>query len=457
MAVAALGVSNPGVEASARARLGAGSRVRLSTLLCLSLFLIIVGNLGRVPLLDGGKKEAPLLFTDLVVVAVVATGALAASRNRRLELDRPAQFAVAFAAIGALSAVLAIPRFGLTGFQFFFSIAYLIRWVVYFGIYLVVTNVVQRYDLERIWRSLEKGILIFATFGIFQSIFLPGFAQMVQPEAAWDRQGHRLVSSFLDPNFAGGFIMIGILILLARLASGVTVARWKLVVLAAALLMTLSRSSLLATLIGTGVIFAVRGLSRRLLGVGMVMMLLLIPALPSLFALANSFGRFSLEGSGAQRIIVWLQALEMIRDHPIIGIGFNTYGYVQEYYNHADDLGGFHYFSLDGGLLFITVMTGAVGLILYGGMLVAIVLRGRRVAVKPDLTAEERGLGLGVAAVTVAMVIHSLFLNSLLFTLLMQPLWALWGMTALLDRPERPEGIGTGSKREPMLIALGRE
>lgn len=412
----------------------ASQRLKIPNLLAISLFLIIVGNLGRVPFLDGGEKEAPLLLTDVVVTLVVVIGAIAAMQNRRLQFDRPAILALVFATIGALSAVLAVPRFGLTPFQFFFSIAYLIRWVVYFGIYLVVSNLVVRGDLEKLWRALRLAILIFAIFGIFQSIFLPGFAQIVQPDAAWDRQGHRLVSSFLDPNFAGGFIMIGLLISAARLSYGVRTPGWSMAALFAALLLTLSRSSLLATMVGGVVILFIRGLSKKLMLAATALLVLMLPGVPALIAFANSFGRFSTEGSAAQRFIVWLQALEMIQDHPIIGIGFNTYGYVQEFYNHSDALGGFHYFSLDGGLLFITVMTGFVGVFFYAWMLGSIVLKSRRLARNPELTPKERGLALGVAAVTVAMVVHSLFLNSLLFTLLMQPLWVLWGASSVLER-----------------------
>ena len=34
---------------------------------------------------------------------------------------------------------------------------------------------------------------------------------------------------------------------------------------------------------------------------------------------------------------------------------------------------------------------------------------------------------MGVAAITVAMLVHSLFVNSLLLPYLMEPLWLLWG------------------------------
>lgn len=433
MALAALDLGTPTGGAGLNRISVAARGLRVVAVLRISIALLVIGNLGRVPVLDGGKKEAPLLFNDLLVGAILVAACIAALQSRRLVLDRPALVALAFAAVGALSAMLAVPRFGLTGFQFFFSIAYLVRWLVYFGVYLAVVNFVRPSDVERVWGTLEGAILVFAGFGVFQSLFLPGFAQMVQPEAGWDPQGHRLVSTFMDPNFAGGLIMLGLLVVLARISFGVPTSRWKPVLLLAALLMTVSRSSILAFVVGVCVILAMRGLSRRLLSLGGLLLVLLLPFVPLIIQFAVAFDRFSVGGSAAQRVIAWLQALEVIADSPLLGIGFNTYGYVQEFYNHADQFGGFHFFALDGGLLFIAVMTGIVGVSLYTAMLVLFFLRCRRVARMPSRGGAERGLAVGIAAGTVGIVVHSIFLNSLLFTLLMEPLWVLWGLSFALQ------------------------
>ena len=46
----------------------------------------------------------------------------------------------------------------------------------------------------------------------------------------------------------------------------------------------------------------------------------------------------------------------------------------------------------------------------------------------PSATPEQRGLGIGTAAATIALVIHSIFGNSLLTPYVMEPLWIVWGL-----------------------------
>ena len=79
-------------------------------------------------------------------------------------------------------------------------------------------------------------------------------------------------------------------------------------------------------------------------------------------------------------------------------------------------------------MLFIAVMTGLVGLAAFGAML-WLVWRQCRAGWRDSLaTPDERGLCIGIAAVTVAICVHSIFVNSLLVPFVMQPLWVLWGL-----------------------------
>jgi hypothetical protein len=119
-------------------------------------------------------------------------------------------------------------------------------------------------------------------------------------------------------------------------------------------------------------------------------------------------------------------------DNLLLGVGFNLYGFVQTWYGF-DRLGSAT-FSLDGGLLFIGVMTGVVGLAVYSAMLWLVLRRAWRGWRTPALSPEARGLAPRIAAATVALVVHSLFVNTLLLPFLMEPLWILWGLAAVLVR-----------------------
>jgi O-antigen ligase len=374
---------------------------------------------------------------DLAVLSVLAIGTLAAAQARRCVLDGVARRAVLFAAVGAGSALLAVPRFGLTAREVVFSLAYLARWLAYFGVYVVAVNSLRRRDVPPLLGALENVILAFAAFGIVQSAFLPGFAQIVYPDSTlyvdWDPQGRRLVSTILDPNLAGAFICFGLLIAVARVSCGERMRPWRIAVLATALLLTASRSTILATLAGLAVIAATAGVSRRVVRAGVALGAGALLATPYLLRFAAAYGKLSIDASALERLVSWLRALELIADHPLIGIGFNTYGFAQRAYGYEARAGAYSY-SLDGGLLFIAVMTGGVGLALFVAMLWRIGRRARAVWRAADAAVVERAAAVGAVASLVAIVVHSLFVNSLLHPFLMEPLWLLAALSAVAAR-----------------------
>jgi len=419
-------------------------QIRPVVLLKAALVLLITANLGRIPVFSTGDREAPILFNDVCVAMVLAVGGLAMLQARSIRLDRVALAALTFAGIGALSAVLAVPRFGLASFELFVSLAYLARWVVYFGIYVVVINTVTARDAIGVWRAFEGGALVFAAFGVIQSIFLPGFAQLVYPDARlyldWDPQGHRLVSTILDPNFAGMFVLIPLLVQIARIAMGVQVAGWKPLLLIVALVLTASRSSILAFLVGSLLILSVRGMTRRIAyGIG-TLALLVLAGLPQLLTYARTYNKLYVDPSALARVTQWLRGLRVLSDHWLIGIGFNTWAYAAEWYGWERVAGASY--GIDGGLLFITVMTGIVGLTCYLGMTALLVARCRATWRDTRRDPEHRALALGCVAATVAYFVHSLFTNSILLPYLMEPMWVLWGLTFVLWRTPGDEEPG---------------
>jgi O-antigen ligase len=426
-----------------------GPALRPASVIRAALFLLIVGNLGRVPIAGVGTDGAPILFNDVVVLGVLAAGLLAGIRAGAWRIDAPGLLALAFAGVGGASAILAVPRFGLSGMELAYSLAYLARWLTYFGIYLVAINVLRKADVASVWGALEAMILVFAVFGIIQSLFIPGFAQVVQPEAGWDLQGRRLVSTFLDPNMAGGLIVIGLLVVAARTSAGAAVSPWKPVVLVTALVFTLSRGSLVAFVVGGVVILAARGLSRRLLRMVAVVAVLSLPFVPALLDFARTFNKFDVGASALDKLPLYLRAIAVFADHPVVGVGFNTYGFVQRSYGW--EARGVLRFGTDGGLLFIAVMTGLVGLALYIAMMGLVVLRCRRIWRDQARNAEDRGLAIGVAAATAAIVVHSIFANSLLLPLIMEPLWVLWALTLVIAPPKRGRATVT---RGPAVVSF---
>ncbi|MDB4887743.1 MAG: hypothetical protein JWN79_3181 [Gemmatimonadetes bacterium] len=417
----------------------------------IAVLMILVGQLGRVPVLSTGASEAPLLVNDLFVMALLGVGLVTALASRQFLIDWVGGLGLLFISVGAISAILAIPRFGLDGLQLVISLAYLARWSVYFGTYLVVINVVRAGDVQAVWKALETMILIFAAFGIVQSIFLPHFAQLVYPESRvyqdWDEQGHRLVSTVLEPNIAGSMILLVLLIHLAQLASGERLPFWKPLLLFAALVASLSRSSFLGLMLGGLLIISIHGVSRRLMKVGGGVLLLALAGLPKIVQYASTYNKFTVDASALSRVENWLRALRLFFDHPFIGVGFNTYGYVQERYGF--ELRGASSFSVDGGLLFIAVMTGLLGLALYLGMLVVVLRRCRSLWRDENTPPEWKALATGIGVATVALCVQSLFVNALLTPFVMEMVWLLWGLTFAMRRGVVPRASATN---RPLLV-----
>ncbi|HEU4997293.1 MAG TPA: O-antigen ligase family protein [Gemmatimonadaceae bacterium] len=410
-------------------------RVRPASVLRAALLVFTLTNLGRIPILDLGDREAPILVNDLAVGALVVVGAIAMARARSAKLSDVALTATAFCAIGALSAVAAIPRFGLNAFEVAAGLAYLARWILYFMVYVTIVNCIREGDVDRVWRTLEVALLLFAAFGVVQSAFLPDLGVTLSPEDrpldAYDPQGQRLVSTVLEPNIAAGMLLTVLLVQIAQLAYGVRMPMWKPGFLLVALILTISRSGALAFVVGVGVILVVRGLRKRALKFGALGALMGVAAAPLVWGFVQKNARLGVtDASALSRVVSWQRAISTFWENRWFGVGFNTYGFVQEH-RGFERVGGSSY-SVEGGLLFVAVMTGIVGLCVYSGMLWAAVRRCRAIWRDHMATPAERGLALGAAAATIAICVHSVFVNSLLTPWVMEPLWVLWGLTFIV-------------------------
>ncbi|MEO6878318.1 MAG: hypothetical protein ABI205_07550, partial [Gemmatimonadaceae bacterium] len=155
-----MGVSHPVIVALAEER--RPLEIRLVNVFYFALAMLLVGNLGRIPIFSTGDRSVPILVNDLAVAALIMAGALAMASRRSLRLDRVSGFALLFAGFGALSTALAVPRFGLSTFQALVSAGYLARWLFYFAVYVVAINTLRASDANRVWRALETAILVFA-------------------------------------------------------------------------------------------------------------------------------------------------------------------------------------------------------------------------------------------------------------------------------------------------------
>ncbi|MCR4306232.1 MAG: hypothetical protein NUV73_04065, partial [Candidatus Daviesbacteria bacterium] len=244
------------------------NKVSLMTTLLISIlaFAMTAGQLIRIPL--GGQGAVTILD---ITAFLFCLGALF---NLRSKLKKPPQHILAafiFIAI-AISSLIFTPL-QLTRSEYLTSFFYILRFSLYiiFG-WLLFLNA---FNLQK---KISKILLIsgisFAGLGILQFIFFPNlnFLQI----AGWDPHYFRTVSTFLDPNFAGSFLVLTLL-LLPSLREVATTKQSSLIFIFifAALLTTFSRSSYLMFLF-SGLTFAFLKKSKTLAAITLILFVILL-------------------------------------------------------------------------------------------------------------------------------------------------------------------------------------
>lgn len=400
---------------------------------------VLSGNLLRLPLLFDVSKSAPVLPLDLVVAGFVTLGLVEARRRRRLELDAPGVAGLLFLLVALVALATAGPRVGLRLTELLFGGAYLLRWALYFGVYVMAAAWLTDRDALRVAAALRLMIGIFAAFGVLQVLLFPGFAQLVHPDSRlvldWDPQGRRLVSTFLDPNYAGILLVIGLCLWGGAHLAGAPASVWEGILLGVALVLTLSRGAALATVAAGATLLLLHGPSVRGARLAVGAALLVVPVVPLLMPYAAEYDKLAVDGSALQRVFAWQTALSLLADHPWLGIGFNTVGFVAP--RHGWVVRGASSFGLDGGLLFIAALTGLVGLAAFLFLLLSVIRSARRTwahGTRGTSASRARGIALAVPATVVAVTVQATFANTLLLSLVLAPCWLLWALPRALRR-----------------------
>ncbi len=386
---------------------------------------LVVGQLVRIPAFGA---EGAMLPNDLFLPAFVAAWLLRGLLARRVELpSSPLSWPVATMALVFFLTFLAgssqLPF--LTDRERLTSVFYLVRWVEYALLIFVVADVVRTEQrARRLGLAFFGAALALALLGFVQLRLFPDFTSMVPK--GWDPHVGRLLSTWFDPNFLGGFFAF-----VTTLAVGLTFflrGRMRLVlgafagILTVALLLTYSRSSYAALLVGLIVLGLLR--SRRLLIVIALVAVASFLAVPRVQERVS--GALRIDETAQLRIVSWQHALEVVRDHPFTGIGYNTYRYVQVDYGFQRDAADHSAGGSDSSLLTILVTTGPAGLVAY----LWIVWAAATIAwssYRRGATALVRGLGLGALAALGSVVAHSFFINSLLFPHMMETIAIVFG------------------------------
>jgi hypothetical protein len=366
---------------------------------------LVLGQFGAIPLFPGGTiyiHDGVLLFMLMLFTV---------KQRRRLhvldgQLIKPIGL---FVGIGIISLLINTHQFSVL--EIVAGSMYLIRFALYAGLYVYVVNTKVP---SIFWqKSLYFVSVAFALLGFVQYWYYPSLRNLLY--LGWDEHLYRLFSTLLDPNYLGIILAIGLLLGFLIQTHLTRLFFFTQMILATGLVLTVSRSSLLALVFGL-LTFFVLTKNKLPIFIGIVGLVAFM-IFPTRGVDTNRLLRIN---SSVARIENVQQGFKMFLHSPVIGIGFNTMR-AQAAREKVLDANGIISRDASGvntSILFVLITTGMMGGLSYGYILYSLLssLQGKRLLVQAT----------AIGTIT-ALLIHSFFNNSLFYPWIMLWIWVLWG------------------------------
>lgn len=302
---------------------------------------------------------------------------------------------------------------------------YWVRLLLYGSVLWFVPMLADDAWKRRLYSALVWCGMAVVGLGFLQLAVFPDIGPLAS--YGWDPHIGRLVSSFLDPNYLGGYLAVLLAAVLGAYLGGGEGRRlpWLtagLVVVASVL--TYSRSGYLA--VAAVVFFFGLRYSWKLLLLALAVITPLALSIPRVQE--RVAGGFSVDGTSQARIKSWQDALTVIGAFPVTGVGYNNYGNAQvELGIIPSGTEGHSINGSDSSLLNVQATTGAIGFGIFvaaAGLLLRAAVRETR-RQEPSV-AKSAAYALLLAAP--AMFVHSFFVNGLFYPFLLLPLMVLAGL-----------------------------
>ena len=334
--------------------------------------------------------------------------------------------ALGFVSIGFIS--LLLNSYNLASDEFLQSAFYGIRWISLFALSVIVYNQSPK-DRSITWKGLVGFTTLLSIAGFIQLYFVPDFSSY--EELGWDPHKGRLLSTWFDPNLLGGYLVFFTPLLLGFIWEKPSVHRWSIplaLLIVLALALTLSRSSYVALLMAMFIFGFLRSIKGLALGICCLTLLgLTIPNIENRFhsLLENiqsvTTDSYTLPDASARlRYESWEVAWNLFLENPILGHGYNAYksagvktGFIRNPNIHAAS-------GSDASLLTILATTGIVGFLSFLSTFLLMLQKAWQ--------RRKNTFMLGFFSGLCGLLVHSIFVNSLLFPLLLAPFWIAVGI-----------------------------
>jgi O-antigen ligase len=370
-------------------------------LIALALILLVMGQIGRIPL-----AGTELLLLDVVMGVLWLVALLSALGKRQPILTDAFRivtvcfFVIALVGLGLSSLGLGVGDLVRNGF-------YLARLIFSASLIWIIPQVfASEVAAGRLLGWLTRAGLAVVALGFVQLWVLPDIG--VLAALGWDPHVGRLVSTFFDPNFLAGFLALLLSVLLARTVQEKQPFPWAAVVaVLVAGLLTYSRSGYLAI----ALVVAAYGLRYwwkpfLLTAAIIVPLALTIPRVNE-----RVRGGFSLDATSRDRIDSWDRAFTVLAAFPVTGVGYNNYRDAQEQlglipYGDSSHSGS----GSDSSLLNVYATVGLLGLMTFLLGCSLFLRRAWRLAAA-GATTPQASAALALVMAAPALFLHSFFVN----------------------------------------------
>jgi O-antigen ligase len=359
---------------------------------------------------------------DLVLIVFVIVGVYHQMAEHKFVYFKPLLFFLIACLIS-----LIINFYWLSPHNFLVALLYLARVALFVQISSIIASLFTKKDARFFMLTLLAGLCITVVFGIVQYFFYPNLRNLIY--AGWDEHLYRMFSTFLDPNFASAVFVICLWMGLGALQMvrhtyirmGIFIMLGLTVI---SIFLTYSRTGFLMLIVSL-LIFLIVEKKYILIGVAAFLFIVGIIVLPKnmhsegvkLFRTASIFSR----------IQSYDTALKIYSQHPLFGVGFNTYRYAQEKQN----IGGVAISESHAGAgvsnsyIFVLVTTGIVGLGFFLFMIYKIVREVLRINLK------YRYIRNIVLAIITAVLVGSLTDNIFFYSFVMYGMFTVLGVIQL--------------------------
>lgn len=381
----------------------------INVLIFVFLAIFPFGQLTRLPVFV--NPSIHLYLTDVVVFLIVFLWFLTFLSKKKYRLPALAKPIFLFAGLAILSLIINFKNFSLS--ENLVGFLYFLRWIFYAGLYFVVSDLKSKFKWLK-WPEFKCYLMIVgsavAVFGLIQYFWFPDLKALEVLQ--YDPHFYRVVGTFLDPGYTGLILVLTLfLIVFAWLEQKKKYLIPLGLVVYTALALTYSRASWLVFLIGAFLIF----LRKRLWWFLLTTILLSMFTFYLLPRPAGEGGKIERTYTIFSRLENYRQSLVIAKEHPFSGVGFNTYRYVQRDYGFLDQeewqssqSGG----GADSSLLLVLATTGIFGFLSY------LWLWGKAL--------KQSKKSLLILISSLAILIHSFFLNSLFYPQIMAWIWLLF-------------------------------